>query len=655
MTASRGELVETAAWTRPELAVGAQLDRFVILHELGEGAASVVYAAYDPELDRKVALKVLRSRGRAVDDKLLREGRALAKLSHPNVVAVYEVGDAAGQLFIALELVEGVTARQWVVIGKRGWRETRDVFVAAGRGLAALHRAGLVHRDVKPDNIVVGAGGQVRLVDFGLVGAGAGAGTPKYMAPEPDVDARSDLYSLAMSLDESLGNLVVPRRIRSAITRASSREPAQRFASVDAFVSALADRPRWHYAVPAALVVGVLGTGAAFYATRDHATTCDVAPAWTDQDRAAVATAIDKSGRKHAAATSQRVLPELGRFATAWRKERVGACEAYHEQHAISADRFDRQVACLDRQQRTFAATVARLRGGDQESIDRAIELAGALPLLADCRDDAALARAEPLPNEPGMRAAIARVEEELARAEVAQRAGDPSGAMATAQRALGAARETKYGPAIARAAYTTADLLERAGNAGEARKLVDESIATAAAARLDDLEARGWMLQLYLLGQAEDAKPGEIAAARRAAEAATVRARNELIRAHLQNTLGLVAKHQGDYAGARDQYNAALATLRAIDRNRPEIASTLANLSVALGMLGDLEGSARSPRKRRSAIARPTAPNTRNTPIRSIRSHRARSSSATPTPRFAMATRHSRSKSRPTGRTARR
>src|SRR5512134_3819788 len=107
VSASRGELIEGAAWTRPDLAVGAQLDRFVILHELGEGAASVVYAAYDPELDRKVALKVLRSRGGAVDDKRLREGRALAKLNDPTVVGVYEVGNAAGQLFIALELVEG--------------------------------------------------------------------------------------------------------------------------------------------------------------------------------------------------------------------------------------------------------------------------------------------------------------------------------------------------------------------------------------------------------------------------------------------------------------------------------------------------------------------------------------------------------------------
>ena len=587
VTASRGELVDDTPVARPQLAVGAQLDRFVILHELGEGAASVVYAAYDPELDRKVALKVLRSRGKTVDDKLLREGRALAKLSHPNVVAVYEVGDATGQLYIALELVEGVTARQWVAIERPTWRQVRDVFVAAGRGLAALHRAGLVHRDVKPDNIVVGGGDAVRLVDFGLVGAGATAGTPRYMAPEGNVDARSDLCSLAKSLAECLGPRPVPRRIRAAIARATNSDPQARFASVDAFITALSDRPRWQLAVPAALALGAAGAAAAIYLAGGEDATCAIAAPWSAAERAEVASAIERSGRKHGATTRERVVTKLDAFAAAWQQDRTAACEAYADRE-ISAERFDRQVACLERQQRTFAATVARLRGGDAAVVDRAIELVAALPVLADCGDDAALARGEPLPSEPARRAAIARVEDDIARAEVDQRAGRPADALAAARRALAAARATQYGPAVARAAYTVADLLDRSGQTAEARPLVDEAIANAAAARLDELEARAWMLQLYMLGFAGEAKDAELAAARRAAEAAVKRSRDALVRARLENTLGLVAKQRGDYPAARDHYNRALEILRAIDRARPEISSTLSNLSVVLVMLGD-------------------------------------------------------------------
>jgi serine/threonine protein kinase/tetratricopeptide (TPR) repeat protein len=153
---------------------GATVSRYVILGLVGRGGMGEVYAAYDPELDRKVALKLLRvkpnagvtmSEGRA---RTLREAQAIARLSHPNVVVVYDVGTFRDQVFIAMEFVEGNTASYWVESQNRSWQEILKIFVSAGRGLMAAHEKGLVHRDFKPDNVMVGKDGTVRVMDFGL-------------------------------------------------------------------------------------------------------------------------------------------------------------------------------------------------------------------------------------------------------------------------------------------------------------------------------------------------------------------------------------------------------------------------------------------------------------------------------------------------------
>ncbi|HVX97552.1 MAG TPA: serine/threonine-protein kinase [Polyangia bacterium] len=149
---------------------GQAIDRFVVLGLVGRGGMGEVYAAYDPELDRKVAIKLLRARGDTADarTRLLREAQAIAKLRHASVVMVYDVGTFADGVFIAMEFVEGMTVGAWVHAGVRTWRETLAVYLAAGRGLAAAHAAGLVHRDFKPDNVMVTSEGQVRVMDFGL-------------------------------------------------------------------------------------------------------------------------------------------------------------------------------------------------------------------------------------------------------------------------------------------------------------------------------------------------------------------------------------------------------------------------------------------------------------------------------------------------------
>lgn len=251
---------------------GMAVGRYLILDRVGEGGMGVVYSAHDPELDRKVALKLLRPdrTGAAAEEhrvRLQREAQAIARLSHPNVVAVYDTGTFGDQVFVAMELLEGRTLRRWLQEEKPSWREIVGVFLAAGRGLAAAHAAGLVHRDFKPDNVLLGHDGRVRVVDFGLArpvgepGAGTGntpvegspipsssvlgtpltqwgaaLGTPSYMAPEQlrgeAADARSDQFSFCVSLWEALygerpfaGNS--PREVAEAVARGAVRdEPA---------------------------------------------------------------------------------------------------------------------------------------------------------------------------------------------------------------------------------------------------------------------------------------------------------------------------------------------------------------------------------------------------------------------------------------------
>jgi predicted Ser/Thr protein kinase len=149
---------------------GQTIDRFVVIGIVGRGGMGEVYAAYDPELDRKVAIKLLRTHGGTADgrQRLLREAQAIAKLSDPNVVVVYDVGTFGESVFIAMEFVEGHTLEGWRQTGQRTQREIMQVFLSAGRGLAAAHAAGLVHRDFKPDNVMVTKDGQVRVMDFGL-------------------------------------------------------------------------------------------------------------------------------------------------------------------------------------------------------------------------------------------------------------------------------------------------------------------------------------------------------------------------------------------------------------------------------------------------------------------------------------------------------
>ena len=317
---------------------GATVGRYVILNLVGRGGMGEVYAAYDPQLDRRVALKLLHQtagRGSSVRiarERLLREAKAIARLSHPNVVVVHDAGAIEDpvqgeRVFLAMEFIEGETLASWLAAAPRSWRQIREVFVAAGEGLAAAHAAGLVHRDFKPQNVMVGRDGGVRVMDFGLAsdaspdesgaaalldladpqakpdvqtialtGTGILLGTPLYMAPEQflakTTDARTDQFSFCVTLYEALygerpfpsdsfAALVeavsvgrvrdpaprtrVPSFLRKLLLRGLAVSPASRHESMRALLDALGDDPlRRRRTVVIGAMLGMIAVAGAF-------------------------------------------------------------------------------------------------------------------------------------------------------------------------------------------------------------------------------------------------------------------------------------------------------------------------------------------------------------------------------------------------------
>ncbi|MEJ7601028.1 MAG: serine/threonine-protein kinase [Kofleriaceae bacterium] len=262
-------------------AIEGRLGRYVVLRELGRGSMGVVVRAYDPELARAVAVKILTPRpseARDARERLRREAQAMARMTHPNVVRVYDVATHGDSLCIAMELLEGETLRDFVRT-PRPWRETLAICLLAGRGLAAAHAAKLVHGDYKPENVLVAADGRVAISDLGLaheVGhpALALAGTPAYMAPElfrgePATDA-SDQFSYCVATYEALhgerpfaGDTMqevraqivagvlrdppashrVPAWLRRVLVRGLSTDPAARFGSLPELLERLEAGP----------------------------------------------------------------------------------------------------------------------------------------------------------------------------------------------------------------------------------------------------------------------------------------------------------------------------------------------------------------------------------------------------------------------------
>ncbi len=398
----------------------AMIGRYRIEHRLGAGAMGVVYAAYDPELDRRIAVKLVKPR--ASPDRLRREAQTLAKLSHANIVAVHDVGMHEGMAFVAMALVDGENLRVWLR-RSRSPAEILAKLVQAARGIIAAHAEGVIHRDLKPDNIFISARGEVLVGDFGLARAsgppsgaaigeltqsGAVMGTPVYMPPESftgESTAASDQFALCVTMWEALygarpfhGTTVdelvraisagppspprgrdVPARVHAVLVRGLAAEPGDRFPSVAALVEALTHRRRrWPYFIAA--LVAVAAGGAAFASTRPDRqhlalAACDATNAralhWTPVRRGI---ALAELTGRHAA-TGRAVADLADCYATGWLEVAHDACTTTEPAPV---------TACLARSAELYGLVIDDLR--NQPLLLDARGLLEALPSPERCR-----------------------------------------------------------------------------------------------------------------------------------------------------------------------------------------------------------------------------------------------------------------------------
>ena len=401
---------------------GQRLGRYLLAEPIGHGGMGAVWRADDVELERAVALKRLHAGSR---EHLFREARTLAQLQHPNVVAVYEVVDDPQAPFLAMELVDGVTLRAWLR-EPRTWREIVATLAQAGRGLAAAHARGLVHRDFKPDNVLVDRGEpRARVADFGLASndealgpalATMGdttcerarfthtiAGTPAYMAPElidgdaPDV--RTDVYAFAVTLFEALhgrhpfagdtirllwlemaagrirdGGKRIPAWLERVVRKGLSVDPAARWPDMASFVTALERRPR-HAATVAVASLAVccaVTATAAWSLTGTDVDDCAagselVTQVWNPVTRTAVVTRLASGSVEGTPASSTAKI--IDHWASTWRAGRRAACSAGEQRPA--------RIACLDRELGELRSLLAAWSSGI--GLDRAVPAAAAL------------------------------------------------------------------------------------------------------------------------------------------------------------------------------------------------------------------------------------------------------------------------------------
>jgi hypothetical protein len=539
--------------TRGEL-VRALGGGFEIHELLGVGGMGAVYRATDLRLQRPVALKVPRHvDGPDEEDQVVVEARALARLAHPNVVAVHEVRETPTMTVLVMEYVAGRTLRQWLESERPRPRTIAAQFAEAGAGLAAAHAAGVIHRDFKPDNAIVGDDGRVRVLDFGLAHSdrtgsdSLHGGTPRYRAPEQRngiADERTDQYAFCMSLAEALAGdraaaattqkemisaaSGAPSWLRRIIARGTASTAGDRFESMDALLRTIRANLRspMRMVIAAGLVIPIAVAASLLYPSADDAAVCsggpaEIATAWNADRAAKIDAAFGAAG---ATDTARRVQDGLDDYAGRWVAAHRDACEATSSRKERSAHALDQSMACLSRGRAQLATLVGELAVADPRTI--AHSAAAVLELSGPEHCLEARTVVEPPPELVADE--VAAINEELGAVRALFTIGRTPDAEATAL--VDRARATKY-DAIVMDALLVSGGIATTLRRDEAAALLDEAFRIAFASGYDEIAAvvLGRLVTIHVLGEnmTEALRYFELgqAAAMRAGESTKIRA----------------------------------------------------------------------------------------------------------------------------------
>jgi tetratricopeptide (TPR) repeat protein/tRNA A-37 threonylcarbamoyl transferase component Bud32 len=632
------------------LSKGDTVDRYVVLERLGAGGMGEVLAAWDPALDRKVALKLLKAehQNSAIADelrlRLMREAQALARMTHPNVVTVHDVGIVEGQVYLAMEFVEGQTLTKWLTEKPRTWREILEIFLDAGEGLAAAHEAGVTHRDFKPDNVVVSRHGRARVMDFGLAyehgqraaeaetplptaetptGSmrrritlpGIMLGTPAYMSPEAlygkPTDPRSDAFSFAIALFEALYGVrpfegetapavaaemqlnrvrppprktQVPRRIHELLLKALRANPDERFQTLRALLVQLGRRKssrRRQVVTVAVAVLATLSLVVVAALARREAQRC----AGFGQRLAGM---WDEGTRDEA----KRAFLASGRpwASTAWSEtERLmdGWGRRWVDRRREACEAADGQA---DEQVGQRIVCLSR-RLADFDATARVLRTADgevverAVSLAAALPDLQSCERTEGLP--------VAAQEQGSARAELAGvkallEAGKVKEARGLSERLLDNSGATEASGVLAEATWLSARLSAAELDYAKADQLAEDAILLAQQHGDDELLARAWVDRVGFAAFGQGALTDAERWARYARVAVTRCGAPRELEASLANNEAVLRNRQGRTAEALSLHQKALALREAVSGPRsPLAARSHNNVGIALRALG--------------------------------------------------------------------
>jgi tetratricopeptide (TPR) repeat protein len=640
-----------------ELVRGTRFGRFIVTAPLGSGGAGAVYAAYDPELDRRVALKVLHTDevDRPEWPRLVREARALARLSHPNVVVVHDVGLEGGRAFLATELVDGTDLRRWL-------RErpelpsaaVLELFVAAGRGLAAAHGAGMIHGDFKPANVLVGTDGRPRVADFGLARihrapatSGSNAvldsdeverqparesqlfGTPYYMAPEQfdgmPADERADQYAFCLALLEALvdrrifannsvSSLMVlkqaaiaeptfdrvrPRWLAKLLARGLDPDPAKRHPSMTALLDAIANaqrassRRRLAFGLGGALVLGAAATYGAVapgIAAPCTGSARHIEALWSSARASEIGSAFAAAHPSLGASSWPRIATALEEFGARWIAGHRTACLAAHHREE-PAETTAARTRCLDDRRARLGALLEVFADADTQTVLGADAAVRALPPVATCADvDTVLAAFGPAPGDDPE--AVALLDTELRRVDVALELARVELARRGLDAAVAIADERGLQHAADAIGVRRGMLLHLTGDFAEAQRVLEAAVLDAVAQGDDRTALSGLAPLVRTAGSAQLRFDDARAWARWGEPLATRVDAPASVRADLLSAIARVEGIAHDDA-AIDHLERAIALLEADDTaSAVPIALLQIELGDALRARGDVEAA---------------------------------------------------------------